>query len=157
MRTLFSKTLTALVFSLAWACSSSGTLELDPGTLDWGVVDFHNDACMDCTCTDGCGLTPLFLNNTGDGPLEIKMPNGFDDAHLCIDGYESEKNLTLGTLEPGEFFLLNVSVCGYEAGELNTEAEEVPRPVSGALRFSTDGNPAKIDAPFSFVPVRIQD
>jgi hypothetical protein len=157
LRTLLSKTLTTLVFSLAWACNSTGTLELDPGSLDWGEVDFHNDACMDCACTDGCGLTPLFLNNTGDAPLAIQMPLGFDDAHLCIDGYENEKNLDLGTLEPGELFLLNVSVCGYEAGDLNTETEETPRPVSGNLRFSTDGNPAQISAPFSFIPVRIQD
>ncbi len=139
------------------ACSSSGTLELDPGTLEWGEVNFHNNECMDCACTDGCGLTPLFLNNVGEAPLEILMPNGFDDDHLCIDGYESEKGLNLGTLEPGEFFLLNVSVCGYEAGELNTESETDPRPVTGNLRFTTDGNPSDISAPFSFIPVRNQE
>jgi hypothetical protein len=157
MRIPLTKGLLTLVLGTMAACSSSGTLELDPGTLAWGEVDFHNDECMDCDCADGCGLTPLFLNNVGDGPLDIQMPNGFDDTHLCIDGYESEKGLNLGTLEPGEFFLLNVSVCGYVAGELNTESETDPRPVTGKLRFTTDGNPADVSASFSFVPVRIQE
>lgn len=143
--------------SLFLGCSSQGSLELDPEALEWGEVDFHNDDCMDCACADGCGLTPLFLNNTGEGALEIKMPNGFDDNHLCIDGYDNEDNLNLGTLEPGEFFLLNVSVCGYEPGELNTETETEARPVTGKLRFTTDGDPAQSDLSFSFIPVRNQD
>jgi hypothetical protein len=150
------KPLFLVFFALPMACSSDGVLELDPVSLDWGEVDFHTEECMDCACPDGCGLTPLFLNNTGEAPLQIHMPNGFDDAHLCIDGYDSESNLDLGILQPGEFFLLNISVCGYEAGELNTEGEEPARPVTGSLRFSTDGEPAKASAEFSFVPVRKQ-
>jgi hypothetical protein len=157
MRTPLTKSFLTLVLGTVAACSSSGTLELNPGTIDWGEVDFHNNECMDCDCADGCGLTPLFLNNVGEGPLEIQMPNGFDDTHLCIDGYESEKGLNLGTLAPGEFFLLNVSVCGYAAGELNTEAETDPRPVTGTLRFTTDGNPADVSGSFSFIPVRNQE
>ncbi len=140
----------------AAACSSPGVLELNPSSLEWGEVDFHNEACMDCACADGCGLTQLFLNNTGEGELFVSMPQGFDDAHLCIDGYDSQPNLELGTLQPEEFFLLNVSVCGYEAGELNTPGEDPARAVSGSLRFTTDGEPAQASIDFSFVPIRDQ-
>ena len=139
------------------ACNAPGQLEIDQERLDWGEVDFHTEECMDCSCADGCGLTPLLLSNTGEGPLEIEMPNGFDDNHICIDGYDSTSNLALGTLQPGEFFLLNVSVCGYLPGELNTAGEEPAREVSGKLRFATNGTPSMATLDFSFIPVRKQE
>jgi len=138
-------------------CSSGGILEIDPTSLDWGEVDFHSEECMDCECAEGCGLTSLLLYNTGEEPLQIQMPNGFDDTHLCISGHDSENNLDLGTLQPEEFFLLAVSVCGYEAGELNTAGEDPARPVTGTLRFSTDGEPATASVDFSFIPIRNQE
>ena len=70
---------------------------------------------------------------------------------------DSENNLDLGILQPDEFFLLAVSVCGYEAGELNTEGEDPARPVTGALRFATDGEPESASVDFSFIPIRLQD
>ena len=137
-------------------CSSSGTLEVDPTELDWGVVDFHNEDCMDCSCSNGCGAKEVFLTNTGEAPLSVWMPQGFDNAHLCIDGYSSQPQLPLGELQPDEFYLLRISVCGYESGELNTPEETPARPVIGQLHFTTDGEPSTAEIPYSFVPTRIQ-
>ena len=151
------KSIATTCLFLLTACKASGQLEIDQERLDWGEVDFHTEECMDCSCADGCGLTPILLNNTGEGPLEIEMPNGFDDNHICIDGYDSTPNLSLGTLQPGEFFLLNVSICGYLPGELNTAGEDPPREVTGKLRFATDGTPSMATVDFSFIPVRRQE
>lgn len=142
---------------LIFGCADSGILESDPSSLEWGEIDFHNESCMDCTCADGCGLTQVLLSNTGEADLDVTMPNGFDNDHLCIDGYTSSPNLSLGTLKPGEFFLLDVAVCGYLAGELNLPEEAPPREVTGQLRFETSGEPATLEIPFSFVPIRNQE
>jgi len=143
-------------FFLLTGCSSTGLLELDRDNLDWGVVDFHNDSCMDCSCADGCDPTQIFLTNTGEAPLNVWMPQGFDDDYLCIDGYSAGPQLSLGELQPEEFFMLRISVCGYEPGDLNTPDENPARPVTGRLLFSTDGEPATAEIPYSFVPTRIQ-
>ena len=137
--------------------ASSGILEIDPESLDWGEVDFHTEECMDCLCADGCGSTQILLTNTGEQSLTVTMPKGFDDEHLCIDGYTSQPNLNIGTLEPEEFFILDVAVCNYQPGELNLPDESPARPVSGSLTFSTDGPSGTSTLPFSFTPIRNQD
>ena len=147
----------ALFPLLALPCASPGALEADPSSLDGGEIDFHNETCMDCACGDGCGLTQVMLTNTGEAALDLSLPNGFDADHLCIDGYTSSPNLSLGTLEPGEFFLLDVAVCGYLAGELNLPDEDPPRAVEGQLRFESNGEPRTLDIPYSFIPIRNQD
>ena len=147
----------ALLSFLLFGCASPGILESDPAALDWGEIDFHNDDCMDCSCADGCGLTQVLLTNTGEAELDITLPTGFDEDHLCIDGFTSSPNLGIGTLQPGEFFLLDVSVCGYLPGELNLPDETPARLVEGRLGFQTSGEPSTFDIPFSFVPVRNQD
>lgn len=149
--------LSALISTLLLGCANPGILESEPTSLDWGEIDFHNDDCMDCTCPDGCGPTQVLLTNTGETQLDIRMPNGFDADHLCLDGFTSSPNLLIGTLQSGEFFLLDVSVCGYLAGELNLPDENPARTVEGQLRFQTNGEPSVFEIPFSFVPVRNQD
>ena len=140
---------------LQLACVPPAELTPSPESLDWGVVDFHNEECMDCACSDGCGAVELWVKNTGESATEVVMPNGFDDEHLCIQGTESAPNLYIGEAEPGESLLLRVSVCGYNPGELNLESElDDPRVIEGELRFSfDDGN---LEVPFSFVPYREQ-
>ena len=147
----------ALAPFLVFGCATPGVLEADPTSLDWGEVDFHNEECMDCTCADGCGLTQVLLTNSGEAEMEVSLLNGFDDEHLCIDGYTSSPNLSVGTLQPGEFFLLDVAVCGYLAGELNLPDESPARAVEGELLFQTNGDPSTLNIPFSFIPIRIQE
>jgi hypothetical protein len=139
------------------ACGGDASVTISPDFHDWGEVDFHSDECMDCSCTDGCDSQDIWITNSGERFLQLKLPNGFDHDHLCIDGATSEPHMILGDLEPSEQILLRVSVCGYLPGELNIEGDEEPTPVEGSMRITDTDGLINTSFDWSFVPVRVQD
>ena len=131
-------------------------LESDVNNLEWGWVDFHGDACLDCECDAGCSQTRVTLTQTHEKPVTIDMPAGHDTDHICIDGYPVGTVFQALEMQPSERLILNVSVCGYLPGELNLEDQEPPVPVEGNLAFSTGENDIRLVIPWSFIPYREQ-
>ena len=148
--------LLTILFALT-GCGGEGSISLSPEFYNWGEVDFHAEECMDCACTGGCNSLDLWITNTGESAVNLMLPNGFDNDHLCIDGSTSEPQMSLGELEPMEQLLLRISVCGYLPGELNIEGEEEPTPVEGSMRITDDDGLINTSFDWSFVPVRLQE
>lgn len=119
-----------------------GALALDPPELRWGEVDFQAEPL---DCEGGCDPMTATLRNEGSGELPLRLPDGYDGEHLCIAGFDPEEPLELGVLAPGSSYVLEISVCGYLAGERDAE-------VSGALRLDADGE--QVLWPWAFTPVR---
>jgi hypothetical protein len=90
--------------------------------------------------------TALDLTNVSDATISLSAPFGYDGERLCLDGFEAEGASSFGDLAPGSTYRVTVSVCGYAAGERDTE-------VSGSLTFGADGEAAQ-SVPWSFTPVR---
>lgn len=138
--------MTAIVAFLACA---SGDVVPEPRELVFGTVDFQADACPECLCDEGCNPVDLVLTNVGEEPASVRMPQGFDDTHLCLAGYDPVSPLELGLVGPQERLILPFSVCGYAPGELTTTVE-------GTLLFETDGVDPWVEVPWSVTPIRDQ-
>ena len=138
--------LMVLSLTVFGACKQ-GALSLSPPELAWGEVDFQGEP-LDCTADDGgCDAMVVTLTNSGQGDLNLRLPYGYDGDHLCVEGFDADAPLELGLLAPGSSYNLKISVCGYLAGERDSE-------VSGALQIETDGEPSQTTWPWSFTPVR---
>ena len=123
-----------------------GPIEASPASLDFGSVDFQGPP-LNCDPDEGgCAPTALDLTNVSDATISLSAPFGYDGERLCLDGFEAEGASSFGDLAPGSTYRVTVSVCGYAAGERDTE-------VSGSLTFGADGE-AALSVPWSFTPVR---
>lgn len=133
----------------ASACKGGGgegPIEASPASLDFGVVDFQGPP-LNCDPDDGgCAPISLDLTNVSEATISLSAPQGYDGERLCVDGFEADGPLSFGDLAPGSTYRVTVSVCGYAAGERDTE-------VSGSLSFGADGETA-LTVPWSFTPVR---
>ena len=124
----------------------SGPIEASPASLDFGSVDFQGPPINCDPDEGGCAPTALDLTNLSGAAISLSAPQGYDGEHLCLDGFEPDGALSFGDLASGSTYRVTVSVCGYGAGERDTE-------VSGELRFAADGE-AALSVPWSFTPVR---
>jgi hypothetical protein len=132
-------------------------LESDVEKLEWEWVDFHSDECKNCQCDAGCSQTRLILTQIHKDAVTIDMPNGHDTDHICIEGYPAGTEFQPLEMQPSERLVLDVSVCGYLAGELNLEDQEPPLPVEGTLVFSSGLQKVRpMVIPWSFIPYREQ-
>lgn len=131
---------------LLLACSS-GSLSISPNPIEWGEIDFHNADPMDCDPEDGgCDPTVVTLLNDGDRDVGISIPGGVDSDHLCVDGFEPDTDMDLGTLGAGSSYNLVIAVCGYEPGERDSE-------VTGAISIALDSGDTE-SLEWSFTPIR---
>jgi len=145
-----------LVLLLAGCDPDEFPLRADIAIIDWNEVDFHDDACMDCACSSGCEQTRFSLENTSEDAFILSMPQTHDRDHICLDGYPDGVEFGEQNMEPGVRIIVDVSVCKYQAGELNSPGEDPPREVSGKLVFAVSSHDNLLEVPWSYIPVRKQ-
>lgn len=96
------------LFAFATGCGGPALIDFDPGSLDWGDVDFG------AAVPDG-GFTPtaVTITNRGESTVELTLMD-FPFDYLCVKGF-SDVPAPLPTLEPEQQALLTVGVCAYDA------------------------------------------
>ena len=139
-----------LLPALLTGCGAPGALDMDPTLIDWGDIDFQDEACFDCECDDHCGPTDVTLRNAGEAPLNVWLPDGLDAERFCLKGFEDVSDpIEIPTLDPGDSYLLELSICGYVPGEQTLL-------VQGEIIFHTDGDRAEAGLSWSYTPLRDQ-
>lgn len=136
------------LLSLCAGCAG-GSLEVSPNPLRWDdPIDFHNAEPEECDGEQGgCAAQGLALTNVGAKDLLVRIPAGFDGETLCFVGFAAETPIEIPTLPPESTYTLQVSVCGYPAGSLDSE-------VTGVISFFTDGKPEAVELSYAYTPTR---
>lgn len=137
-----------LLFALCCGCAS-GSLEVSPNPLVWDEpVDFHDATPRECDGAEGgCAAQALNLTNTGSAELRVRIPAGFDESTICFVGFAADTLVEIPAIPPEATYSLQVSVCGYPTGSLESE-------VTGVISLTTDGKPEQLDVSFAYTPVR---
>lgn len=124
------------------ACTPDFDILVSPARLDLGVVDFAQEMPA-----EGYAPGQVSLINQGKGEPQLTLV-AWDDVHLCVPGYTGlALPATIGPLPEGATAVLEVSACGYEPGERDSE-------VFGTVTVGTGGSPATIDVAVVFTPTR---
>ena len=121
------------------------TFTLTPELLDFGPVDFPPEM------PEG-GYAPLQLTvqNTGetDGALTLPEP---DPLVFCIAGFTTQEfPIDVGAVNAGSTYVFTVGLCGYTPGTAETV-------VSTSFDIDTDGDPATLTVPVTFIPHRLTE
>ena len=117
-------------------------LIVDPGSIDWGDVDFN-----DPVPATGHDPQEITLTNNGGGSLEVMILD-LDDDRLTLGGQlDSNDPPRLTLAGGGGVAVLTLGVAGYEPGEIATE-------IDGELRFAAAGLKDDVIFPWSYVPQR---
>jgi len=125
-------------FAFTTGCGGAPLIDFEPGSLDWGEVDFG-----EAVPADGFSPTEVSITNRGETTVELTLTD-FPFDMLCLTGF-SEVPAPLPTLEPDQQALLTVAVCAYDAeGGRGVER-------SGDILIDADGEIESL--PWSFTPV----
>ncbi|MCB9791269.1 MAG: hypothetical protein H6741_00945 [Alphaproteobacteria bacterium] len=138
------------LIAFAAGCSGAGQLEISPNPVTWGVIDFHQIEPVECDFDEGgCEPTLVRLENVGAAELSLEIPGGHDGETVCIRGWEPGEAITLDPLAPGAYFNLELVVCGYPAGALDTE-------VTGSYAVRTNDGAGSVPLQYAYTPTRDQ-
>jgi len=135
---------------LAGCGEELGDLDMSPVYIDFGEIDFQDEACFDCDCDEHCRATTVTLLNEGTAPLNISLPYGLDAERFCLEGFQDvSEPIEIPALEPEASYLLVLSICGYVPGEQTLLVE-------GEIVFHTDGDREEVGLDWSYTPIRDQ-
>lgn len=125
---------------LVVGCGNKGSLEADPAEIAWGEIDFQQEMPE-----GGYTVQTVSLISAGEDAVEPTIV-AFDFDHLCLEGFE-DVPATIPALEPGDVYVLNIGVCGYDpaAGERDSV-------VSGEIGIEHTGGDSPLVIPWSFTP-----
>ena len=103
---------------LCVGCGGSDGLMVVPATLDFGEVDFQQEAPP-----EGYNAQTLSFENTTGRRLTVSFP-GFPSDRLTLTAlFSTPEPPTLAPLEPGESQAVVIGVSAYELGERDTVVE----------------------------------
>ena len=126
---------------LVVGCGNSGSLEADPAEIAWGEIDFQAEMPE-----GGYDARTISLESAGESAVEATIV-AFDFDHLCLEGFD-DVPATIPALDPGDVYVLNVGVCGYDPAM--GERDSV---VSGEIGIEHTGGDSPLVIPWSFTPV----
>lgn len=115
---------------------------ISPNPVAFGEIDFAVDPPEE-------GYNPIATTLTNNGLDDVTLALAdWDDDYLCVQGYSHEERPgAMATVAPGSTYVLNIAVCGYLAGERDTE-------ISTDVSISTDSTPASFAIPVTFTPIQ---
>ena len=122
----------------------SNALSVEPGSLNWGEVDFE-----EVKPDEGYDQKSITLTNDGSKSLDISVLN-FDDVRLILGAQlETPDPPVLRVIEPGSNAVITVAVWGYdiESGELTEE-------VTGSFYLDAKSLKDPVEVQWAFTPIR---
>ncbi|MFZ5481335.1 MAG: hypothetical protein ACOZNI_31535 [Myxococcota bacterium] len=121
-------------------------LEFSPGTLAFGEIDFSAELPE-----EGYAPETVTITNTGEKAGTLWLPE-YDTERLCLAGFDADREypVELGLAEPGDAYVLDVAVCGFGSGELETE-------VRIGVDVLVDDDPEPFTLPVTYTPVLVAD
>jgi len=116
-------------------------LTVEPGTVDWGTVDF-NQPVPDA----GHDAREITLTNSGSGSLEVVVLD-LEDDRLTLAGQFTTTDPPRLELGKGDVAVLTLGVSGYEPGETGQQ-------ITGEVTFAAGRLRDDVILPWSYIPER---
>ncbi|MSP54887.1 MAG: hypothetical protein EXR69_04680 [Myxococcales bacterium] len=134
---------TALPVLAMVACSPDPIeFTISPNPVAFGETDFAVELPEE-------GYNPIATTLTNNGLHDVTLTLAdWDDDYLCVQGYAHDARPgAMATVAPGSTYVLNIAVCGYLAGERDTE-------IRTEISISTDSTPSSFAIPVTFTPIQ---